>query len=73
MRYPNREELIRMGLAVFAVYLGIYYWGSISRMLSLLLVALTPVLMGCVIAYVFNVPMSFFEQVLADYRTGHAP
>ena len=64
MRYPNREELIRMGLAVFAVYLGIYYWGSISRMLSLLLVALTPVLMGCVIAYVFNVPMSFFEQVL---------
>jgi len=69
MRYPNREELVRMGLAVFAVYLGIYYWGSISKMLSVLLVALTPLLMGCVIAYVFNVPMSFFEQLLAPMTT----
>lgn len=54
-----------MGLTVFAVYLGIYYWGSISRVLVQLLTALTPVLLGCVIAYIANVPMSFFEHRLA--------
>lgn len=65
MSYPNREELVRMGLAVFAVYLGIYYWSSISRMLTLLVTAFTPVLMGCAIAYIANIPMHYFEQRLA--------
>ncbi len=65
MRYPNREELIRMGLTVFAVYLGIYYWSSISKVLTLLVLALAPILMGCAIAYIANIPMRFFEQRLA--------
>ncbi len=65
MRYPNREELVRIGLTAFLVYLGIYYWGGISRMLMTLLAAFTPVILGCVIAYIVNVPMSFFEQRLA--------
>lgn len=65
MRYPNREELIRMGLAAFAVYLGIYYWHAISSFLMTLLAAFAPLFMGCVVAYIANVPMSFFEQRLA--------
>ena len=65
MHYPNRDELVRMGLAVFVVYLGIYYWSGISHLLVLLLKAFTPVFLGCVIAYIANVPMSFFEQHLA--------
>ena len=65
MRYPNREELIRLCLAAFAVYLGIYYWSSISRMLVALLAAFAPVFLGCAIAYIVNVPMSFFEQRLS--------
>ena len=70
MRYPNREELVRMGLAAFAVYLGIYYWSTISRMLVALVTALTPVILGCVIAYIVNIPMSFFEQKLAKLGDG---
>lgn len=54
-----------MGLTAFLVYLGIYYWAGISRMLVALLAAFTPVILGCVIAYIVNVPMSFFEQRLA--------
>lgn len=65
MRYPNREELIRMGLAAFALYLGIYYWRSISKVLVLLLTSLTPVLIGCAAAYIANIPMRFFENRLA--------
>ncbi len=65
MRYPNREELVRMGLAVFAVYLGIYYWDAISRCLVLLIKAFSPVLFGCAIAYIANIPMRFFEERLA--------
>jgi predicted PurR-regulated permease PerM len=65
MRYPNRDELVRMGLAVFAVYLGIYYWGAISKGLMLLLAALAPVLVGGAIAYIANIPMRFFEEKLS--------
>lgn len=65
MHYPNREELVRMGLAVFAVYLGIYYWTTISHGIMVLLKALYPVLLGCAIAYVVNIPMRFFEKQLA--------
>lgn len=65
MRYPNRDELIRMGLAAFVLYLGIYYWSTISHMLLMLLKAFAPVFLGCAIAYIVNVPMSFFEQRLA--------
>ena len=67
MRYPNREELLRIGLTVFAVYLGIYYWQSISKMLVLLFSAFSPVLVGCAIAYIANIPMRFFEQRLSRF------
>ena len=71
MRYPNKEELIRMGLAAFAVYLGIYYWKSISKMLVLLCSAFYPVVLGCAIAYIANIPMRFFEQQLS--KVGDTP
>ena len=71
MRYPNREELARMGLAVFLLYLGIYYWDAISRMLILLLTAISPVVIGGAIAYIANIPMNFFERRLA--RLGDGP
>lgn len=64
MRYPNKEELARMGFTVFAVYLGIYYWSSISKMLTLLVTAFAPVLLGCAIAYIANIPMRYFEERL---------
>lgn len=71
MRYPNREELARMGLAAFLLYLGIYYWDAISRMLVLLLAAISPVVIGCAIAYIANIPMCFFERHLS--RLGDGP
>ena len=72
MRYPNREELIRIGLTAFAVYLGIYYWRSISKMLLLLVKAFSPVVVGCAIAYIANIPMRFFEQKFAKLGEGGA-
>lgn len=51
-----------MGVAAFLLYLATYYWSTISRVLVAMLAALAPVLMGCVFAYVANIPMSFFEQ-----------
>ena len=71
MRYPNREELARMGLAAFLLYLGIYYWDTISQMLVLLLTAISPVVIGCAIAYIANIPMCFFERRLS--RLGDGP
>ena len=71
MRYPNREELARMGLAAFLLYLGIYYWDTISQVLVLLLTAISPVVIGCAIAYIANIPMCFFERRLS--RLGDGP
>ena len=71
MRYPNKEELIRMGLTVFVVYLGIYYWQSISKVLVMLCSAFYPVILGCAIAYIANIPMRFFEQQFA--KLGDSP
>ena len=70
MVYPNRDELVRMGLTVFVVYLGIYYWDSISDFLLLLLSAFRPVAVGCAIAYIANIPMRFFERHLSAFGEG---
>lgn len=65
MSYPSREETIRICVGVFCVYLGIYYWDSISHALIVLLQALSPLVLAAVIAYIANIPMRFMEERLA--------
>lgn len=53
---------LQAGISLFILYLCIHYWDSLIHLLNLLLAAGTPLLMGCVFAYIFNIPMSFFER-----------
>ncbi len=58
----DRKTCVRVGVSVFVLYLCVHYWPVAARLLKALLSAAAPILLGCVIAYVVNIPMSFFER-----------
>ena len=49
-------------IGLFLLYLCIRYWDSAVEVFSLALSAALPLLVGCVIAYILNILMSFFER-----------
>lgn len=57
------KSCFRLGITVFVVFLGIYYWASITRIASLLFDAAQALIIGCVIAYLLNILMSFYERL----------
>ncbi len=52
----------RIVVSVFVLYLGIYYWSSVSGMLGKMASAAVPILIGLIIAYALNILMSFYEK-----------
>ncbi len=56
------KNCLKIGICAFLLFLCIYYWKGISAFLASLLGALTPVIVGFVIAYVLNILMSFYER-----------
>lgn len=59
---PSWKTCWRVGLSAFLLFLCVHYWPQAARALTALLAAATPILLGCVIAYVVNIPMSFYER-----------
>lgn len=55
-----------MGITLFVLYLGITYWGSFVKILLLVFHAGMPLLLGCLIAYIVNILMSFYEKHYPD-------
>ena len=62
----------RVGLAAFLLYLAIYYWKTVSGLLSLLVGACVPLILGGAIAYVINILMSFYERHYLPKSTAKA-
>ncbi len=62
MKKIETRTIIKIAVAVFALYLGIHYWSNISGVLTKILGAAAPLLLGFVIAYPLNILMSFFER-----------
>lgn len=56
------KKYFKMGAAVFVLFLAVYYWKPFTQVVGLGLKAATPLLMGCVIAYIVNILMSFYER-----------
>ena len=56
------KSCLRVGISLFLLYLGITYWPSFTSLLRLLATAAMPLLIGCVIAYIINILMSFYEK-----------
>lgn len=57
------RRIVRQGLGlVILTFLVIYYWSGIETMAAMLLHAMLPLLMSCVIAYLLNILISFYER-----------
>ncbi len=52
----------KVGISIFLLYLCIHYWTGFMTFLGTLAGAAAPLLIGCVIAYVVNILMSFYER-----------
>ena len=59
---PDWKTCFRICASVFALYLCIFYWESLSKLLGTLVSALSPLILGLVIAYVLNILMSVYER-----------
>ena len=60
----EHKRYIKIGITVFVLFLLMYYWSRIESAGLTLLYAVTPLVGGFVVAYILNIPMSFFERVL---------
>ncbi len=54
----------QVGLSLFLLYLCIYYWTGVADVTGAMLRAISPLLIGCIVAYVVNILMSFYERYL---------
>ncbi len=61
------KTCFRAGASIFLLYLCILYWSSAAGILSAAFSAASPLFIGCVIAYLVNLPMKFYEK---HYFTG---
>lgn len=57
------KTCIRGGITVLLVYLLIHYWSGFADILRMGIGAAFPLILGCIIAYVVNILMSFYERV----------
>lgn len=63
------KTCIRVGISAFIVYLGIHYWSGVSGILKTVFGAAVPLIIGCFIAYLLNIMMSFYEKHLLKKST----
>ena len=55
-----KSRYVKIGVLLFVVFILIYYRSRIENLALTLLYAVTPLFGGLVIAYIVNIPMSFF-------------
>lgn len=56
------KTCFRAAVCIFLLYLCILYWPSAAGILSAAFSAASPLFIGCVIAYLVNLPMKFYEK-----------
>lgn len=56
------KSCLRAAVTIFLLYLAIYYWAAVMKLLGLVLGAAMPLVTGFIIAYVLNILMSFYER-----------
>lgn len=56
------KSCFRIGVSAFVLFLCITYWIPFTKFLGTLVGAAMPLIIGCVIAYILNILMSFYER-----------
>lgn len=60
----STKSYFKIGASIFILYLAIHYWPSISGFLGTVVSAAFPLVLGCILAYVLNILMSFYERTI---------
>lgn len=58
----DTKKILKIGIGIFLVYLCIHYWAAVSAFFGSLFGAAAPLFVGCAVAYVINILMSFYEK-----------
>ncbi len=58
----DKKNWIYILISIFILFLCIHYWAGFEAFLIKLIPAVTPLIIGCVIAYILNILMSFYEK-----------
>ena len=58
------KACFRVGISAFVLFLAIYYWQGVAAGFKLFLSAASPLVIGCIIAYILDIPMSFYKRRL---------
>lgn len=66
------KSCLRLGVTIFLAYLAIHYWSSVAGFARVLFGAASSLIVGCVIAYVLNILMSFYEKYYFRKSTNKA-
>jgi predicted PurR-regulated permease PerM len=56
------KKCFQIGATLFLLFLCIYYWQPSVRIAGAALKAATPLLLGCVAAYIVNILMAFYQR-----------
>ncbi len=56
------QDCLKIGISIFALYLAIHLWPGFVGLLKTVLGAAMPLVLGCVVAYIVNILMSFYEK-----------
>ncbi len=56
------RSCFRVGITAFLLFLCITYWPSFAKFVGTLFGVASPLLIGCVIAYIVNILMRFYER-----------
>lgn len=63
------KTCFRLGVSAFLLFLCVHNWDGFAHFLQILFGTASPLIVGAVIAYIVNIPMSFYERHLfADSR-----
>ena len=65
----SMKACLKIAGSIFLLYLAIHYWPAVSNLLGALLGAASPLLLGCALAYIVNILMSFYERTLLQDST----
>lgn len=56
------KTCVKVGISIFALYLAIFYWSTVTKVLGSFIGAAAPLLIGSGIAYIINILMSYYER-----------
>lgn len=56
------KTCFRVVASAFLLYIAIYHWRDVTGLLALLAGAATPLIIGCIAAYLINILMMFYEK-----------